>query len=453
MPQRRSGRAAPPFPFPHALDDQSTARLEIDGDLAGTGAAPILAQLIHETTSWLQSTASKERVVGPIPDLEELPGELTWMAGRVFELMRDDPQEQTSDDGASTHNLIGIGVGSVADWIERNRQAPKTAAVFYQLALLFFPGTPGFSYWLGRVLRTLALYDQAEQWLHYSADRAARSKNACDREYEALAFSGLGNLKRERGNFPEARRCHRKALRTAHRYGLHKLEGDAWYDLAVMAFEAKDIANGMTHAREAIKAYGPGHSQLLRLANDLAWIWMHLHGDGIPALQLFNTIEPHVHEPGFRAVLLANIARALAHIESAPAFEAAWLEAYGYLSQQHDQSGHAAALGQLALAALMNQQIERTRETARQCYWLAKRRGEHRMVFLAEQILDATENGIPELEDFEALFPGFRVEGRSSSAAKRERDEEFAYDLGRAAAGARRDGAPESPVRTLISGR
>jgi hypothetical protein len=153
-------------------------------------------------------------------------------------------------------------------------------------------------------------------------------------------------------------------------------------------------------------------------------------------------------------VLLANIARATAHIDTESAFEAAWLDAYSYLAQQWDQRGHAAALGQLALAALMAQQIERAKVVARQCRHVAQQRGEHRMVFLAEQILDAVAEGIPALEDFLALFPGFKLTPRKRSDARRERESEFTYELTRAAGvRARQDGAPESPVRALVIGR
>jgi hypothetical protein len=262
----------------------------------------------------------------------------------------------------------------------------------------------------------------------------------------------MGNLKRERGNFPESVRFHRLALDSAREHGVRRLEGDALYDLAVMHFERGELDEGMGHAREAINAYGPGHSQLVRMANDLAWIWMHLHGEAGLALTLFQAIEPRVQDPAFRCVLLANITRAAAEVEQEHIYELGWLEAYAYMRKQDTEDGHAAAFGQMALASIASMQLERARQAAGMSLNIAQRRREHRLALMAERILDALEDGLPPPEQMKELFPAFTLEEVEESAADRERNEDFVSAVG-IAVKARQDGAPESPVRALICGK
>lgn len=183
-------------------------------------------------------------------------------------------------------------------------------------------------------------------------------------EYHTLALSGLGNLKRERGNRHDEVRLHRLALRAARERGLPRLEGDALYDLAVMHFECDEIVEGMGFASDAMEAYGPGHNQLVRMANDIAWTWMHVHGEAGLSLVLFQAIEPRVQEPAFRSVLLANMARAAGEVEQEHIYELSWLEAYAYMRRQDTEDGHAAAFGQLALASIAAMQLERARQAA-----------------------------------------------------------------------------------------
>ncbi len=79
------------------------------------------------------------------------------------------------------------------------------------------------------------------------------------------------------------------------------------------------------------------------MANDIGWIWMHIHGEAELALMLFQAIEPRVQEPAFRSVLLANMARAAAEVGQEKIYELSWLEAFAYMRRQDTEAGHAAA--------------------------------------------------------------------------------------------------------------
>lgn len=439
MPTRRP-RELPALPFPFAAEgSEVTANAVILEEVPGA-ANRVLQELLHEARSWVQSPLARKRRRSRAAEVSALPVDVRRPVERIFELLREEPGEQT-------HQAIGLGLLLVAEWAEAAGTF-RTAVVFYQAALTVIPGNVPMTYHVGRLLRRLAMYGEAEDWLRHSAAKASAAHSW---ENQALALSGLGNLKRERGNFPEAARFHRLTLRSSRRHGVRRLEGDALYDLAVMYFERGELKAGMRYAREAISAYGPGHSQLVRMANDLAWIWMHLHGQARLALQMFQDIEPRVQDPPFRAVLLANIARAAAEIGAAHIYELAWLEAYAYMRKQDTDDGHAAAFAQLALASIAAEQWERARQAATICLAIAERRGEGRSIIMAEQILNAADQAVPERGRMTELFPSSKLAERTVSARQRERNEDFAARVG-GAIRARRDDAPESPVRALVRG-
>lgn len=439
-PPTRQLPEPPPLPIRFSDDAPApNASTVIAEELSGA-VAPVLDQLLRTSRAWLLVTTASERRIVPTVLARELPAELARTVDRTFELLREEPDPET-------RQAIGLGLLLVAEWAEAER-AYRTALVFYQAALIAIPDNVQMAYHIGRLLRRVAMYVEAEAWLLHTTDKAAVAENW---ESHALALSGLGNLKRERGNFPESVRFHRLALESARQHGVRRLEGDALYDLGVMYFEQGKLEEGMGYAREAIIAYGPGHSQLVRMTNDLAWIWMHLHGQPRLALMLFQEIEPRVQDPPFRAVLLANIARAAAEIGAEHIYELAWLEAYAYMRKQDADDGHAAAFAQLALASVSALQLERARQSATMCLSIAERRREARSVHMAEQILTATEHGLPDGEQMRELFPAFAIDV-PQTVRRHERDEDFAATIS-AAVKARRDDAPESPVRTLVRGK
>lgn len=135
-----------------------------------------------------------------------------------------------------------------------------------------------------------------------------------------------------------------------------------------------------------------------------------------------------------------------------PFHELAWLEAFAYMRKQETDEGHAAAFAQLALASIAALQLERARQSATMCLTIAERRGEHRSIHMAEQILSATDHGYPDSERLRELFPAVTVEEPRINVLRHERDEDFAATIS-AAVRARRDDAPESPVRTLVRGK
>jgi tetratricopeptide (TPR) repeat protein len=432
----------PQFPFPFVAEDgEASARVAIREELPGE-VMPALEELLNEVQGWRNAPDGERPRDSVPPSLDDLPDEIVQHVWRTFELLREEPD-------FNTESAIALGLLMVSQWAER-RQAQRSAVVFLQAALLMIPGNVALSYQIGRLLRKLALCDEAGAWLTYSR---ASAESQRDWENHGFALSGLGNLHRERGNYPEAVRYHLLALESARTHGVRRIEGDALYDLAVMSFERMEVQEGMAYVRQAILAYGPGHSQLVRLANDVAWIFMHAYAEAGFALTTFQSIEPLVYEPSFRAVLLSNIARAAAEIGAEHIYELAAAEAYSYIQAQKTEEGHAAGFAQLAFAAISAGQPERARQMAKLCRGVAERRREGYFIIEADKVLEALahrRNWQERVEDLylpvpnEATYEGF-------SEDQEERDA-FAAELA-GAVRARGDDAPESPMRTLILGQ
>lgn len=442
MSKRRQVPEQPEFPFSFVANgDKFAARAVIAAEMPEF-IAPALLQLVADVQGWLSAEGTSRRIWTEPPSLDRLPPQLATRVERTFEVLREEPDPDTGE-------AIALGLVWTGELIETEMCALRTAIILKQAALLLMPKSIPLAYHIGRLLRRVAMYKDAEDWLLHTAHKAALAE---DWQHHALALSGLGNLKRKSGNFRESVSLHTLALQSAREHGVRRLEGDALYDLAVMHFERGELEKGMRFAREAITAYGPGHSQLVRMANDLAWIWMHQYGEAARALELFYAIEPRVQDPPFRAVLLANIARAAAEEGQAHIYELSWLEAYGFMRKQDTEDGHAAAFCQLAFAALASMQLERARQAASLCLGIAERRREAQSIFMAEQILNALRDGLPEPEVMKELFPAFTLEKIEVDPVQIDRDEEFAVALG-IAVRARMDGAPESPMRTLVRGK
>lgn len=439
---RRRRSPPPAFPFPFVAGEGAVTADQVIGEEHSADAARVLRQLLHEARAWLAAPVPERRVPGAVPDVTALPPELRDRVGRTMELLREEP-------GAHSAEAVTLGLAWTGDWLESEERALRSAVVFYQATLLAVPESVPVAYHVGRLLRSLALHGEAEAWLLHTVEKAAASR---DWEHHTLALSGLANLRRERGDTPGAVHLHRLALGAARKRDLRRLEGDALYDLAVMHFERGEIIEGMGFARDAVRAYGPGHGQLVRMANDIAWTWMHLHGEAGLALVLLRAIEPRVRTPAFRPVLLASIARAAAELELEHVYEASWLEAYACMRGQDSEEGHAAAFGQLALASVAAMQPERARRAASLSLDIARRRREPRLSAMAENILDALRAGLPGSERMKELFPALALEEAGTGRVEAERSEEFVSSLS-SALRARGDGAPESPVRALVRGR
>ncbi|HEX2093698.1 MAG TPA: hypothetical protein VHG28_14950 [Longimicrobiaceae bacterium] len=373
----------------------------------------------------------------PERDLREMHPGLQIPLRALDRLLREpDPDDPTLE-------AVAFACLNVAIWAEE-RGAHRTALGFLQAAEDVYPDNPYYAYNIGRLARKMALYEEAEAWLKWAHFGAHGERKW---EVATLSLSGLGNLHRQRGNLPRARRFHEVARRMARRHDLRTLEGDALYDLAIMSFDFGDPALGLDYARKALKAYGPGHGQIHHLAHDIAWIWMDSFGRFESAARVFLALLDHIWLPATRLLVCANLARASSGAGWREAFEEMWIQTWTMIRSQVSCQGHAAALVQLALGAGNLGDWERAGKAASEASSIASRRREEQVLAAAKSILESLHGGMIRDETLMTVFKDRKY--MSSQPGMTEEVEEFAVQLA-CALRARWDGAPESPTRAFV---
>ena len=402
-------------------------------------AGLLLWQVLRDVRAWVEAVSAPDE-----PTLREegwkLEGIVPALAATLPPLdrllRRPDPDEDTARAVAMACLHLGL-------WAE-DSAAGRTALALFQAAEDADPDNAHYPYHVGRMARKLAMYDEAEAWLKW-AGWVARGSG--EWEVAALCTSGLGNLHRQRGNLPLAKRYHTVTWRTACRRNLRTLEGDALYDLVGLSFDFGDARQGMEYARRAVEAYGPGHGRILRLAKDVAWLWMDKFGEFESAAHVFTALLEHVWEPPYRVMLLASLGRAAAGAAWKEVFEEMWIDTWALIHQQPTQEGHAGALIQLAYGAGTLEQWDRTQLAADKALSIARMRQEGEMAMAAEGILDAVRRSVITEDATRRMF-GDR---RCATAGIRDQNTADLASHFTNAMRVRRDNAPIGPARTLVT--
>ncbi|HEX7241086.1 MAG TPA: hypothetical protein VF263_12510 [Longimicrobiaceae bacterium] len=432
----------PPYPGRIRLDpDEKVPFVFVVRELSERGmdeAGLLLWQVLRDVRAWVQAISAPDE-----PTLREegwkLEGIVPALAATLPPLdrllRRPDPDEDTARAVAMACLHLGL-------WAE-DSAAGRTALALFQAAEDADPDNAHYPYHVGRMARKLAMYDEAEAWLKW-AGWVARGSG--EWEVAALCTSGLGNLHRQRGNLPLAKRYHTLVWKTARRHNLRTLEGDALYDLVGLSFDFGDARQGMEYARRAVEAYGPGHGRIITLARDIAWLWMDCFGEFESAAHVFTALLDHMWEPSDRLLLCANLSRAAAGAGWTEVFEGMWIETWAMMRQQPLRHRHAAALTQLALAAGNLGWWERAGIAAAEALQVARLRREGELILLAESIQAAVQAGVIAEDAIRNVFRDSR------HPRSKERDVSVAdlASIFTSAMRVRRDGAPEGPTRTLI---
>lgn len=271
----------------------------------------------------------------------------------------------------------------VALWAE-DRGSLATALDYAQAAATVAPDVALLSYHVGRVARRLADYDRAEGWFLRAIIQGRQQK---DWRAYALAFSGMGNLFVQKGNFPEARRFHERCLRAAVRHSQTEVAGIAAHDLFVVAAETGAFDDAEHHAGQALELYGPGHPRVPRLAKDLAYLWV-LRGYFARALEVTRALLASFTTPADRLFVFGDMARAAGGAGDRASFfwaaEQVW---------QTERSGAAAdviarALLDLASGATSLDEWTVAEQAAQRAMEIAAERKEGKVVVTAESMLD-----------------------------------------------------------------
>lgn len=350
-----------------------------------TGAAGlVLWQSLRDVTLWaatapaargelFSDSAERRRLAALLSarlekELEAPLGVITGMVGRP---------------GRVPAEAVGLACRKVAQWAERQGKL-STALSYAQAAALACPGDASAGFKVGQLSRKRAEYARAETWFRRTIALARQSQ---DWSSYALAFSGLGNLYVQRGNFPRARVLHTRALRAAKRHSLRSIHGGALHDLHVIATASGHSKQAQEYARAAFDVYGPTHHKIPVLAQDVAYFCM-TQGLFVSALQVFQALLPHVERSIEWIVLMPNLVRAAGGAGDRKVFEQGWQDVWDKINHQVPGKGHAEALLELGRGAASLQEWDRAELAATRALQLARARKEARIELESEAVLD-----------------------------------------------------------------
>ena len=384
--RERHLRVPPPLTEGNEAFEGGDILEELEGELGG-----LLWNSLRSVTLWARAAADRRaamaapeaaaRRLDEIAALSVPPAIATALETLALVLAEPGTVQGASVSGACR---------TVAEWANAEGMV-GTALAFLQAAALARPDDPGLSYAVGRMARRHGEPTRAESWLQHAIVQARRKE---DWETYTLVYAGLGNLYAERGNFPAGRRALTRALRTAQRHSLRKLEGESQHDLFAIAAETGRVREAERLAAATLDIYGKGHRRLPYLAQDLAFLWVERGLSGA-ALSVVNALRPHIRGFPERMLLLSNAARAAAGVGDREHFERAWAETEQEVPPVPFREGVAAALLNLAIGAEMLGDLERARDAGSQAVQVARRTREGKVRLTAEALVERVAAGKP----------------------------------------------------------
>jgi len=277
----------------------------------------------------------------------------------------------------------------VALWAEA-RGALGTALDFAQAAALAQPDAASLAFAVGRLARRRAEYDRAESWYTRAI---VQGRQSGDWRSYALAFSGLGNMYVQRGNYPKARRAHIRTLRAARRHGLADLQGDAYHALFALQIETGAGPEADVLAARAFEAYGPAHPKVARLGYDVAYHWA-LRGLFAGALSVAEALVPHFEAPAERALVFGLLARAAGGAGARASFERAEAELRTLLAMERSEDSAARAHLGLSYGASSLGEWTTAIHAGTEAVRIASARREGKVLLEAEAALQAVRHHV-----------------------------------------------------------
>jgi tetratricopeptide (TPR) repeat protein len=356
---------------------------EVSGDLG-----LLLWRSARNVTLWAETPAEQRATLFPgdaarsrIADLArvDVPAELRGPLSVLTELLAR-PGE------VDLPRLVNA-CRRIAVWAEQRGEL-ATALEFSQAAALAAPESASLAYAVGRLARRRAEYDRAESWYTRAA---VQGRQSADWRSYALAFSGMGNLHMQRGNYPAARRSHLRCLHAAERNGLLELVGSAYHDLFLTAVENGAGSEADELAVLAFRAYGTRDKRIARLGYDVAYHWA-LQGYFARALKVAEALVLHMIDDSERAVVLGLIARAAAGLGLRDLFITAAAETRLLAEREGARETAARALLGVVYGAANLGEWELAQDVGMRAVNIARRRSEGRVLLAAEAALESVQN-------------------------------------------------------------
>lgn len=289
----------------------------------------------------------------------------------------------TDPSGAQEQDVM-TACKQAADWAEQ-RGLLATAVTLATAAALAAPAHAGAAFRVGQIARRKGEGARAETWFRRAVGLGRQAK---DWASYSEAFLGLGNLYKQRGNYPAARRFHIRGLRAARRHALRDIQGRALHDLFTIAVETSPPAEAQELARLAFRAYGPRHPKLPALAHDVAYFWMS-QGRFEPALEVFRAVLPHLHDASERIICAGNVGRAAGATGNRAVFDEAWEQVWGAAGDWDKLAMAPQALLELAHGASSLRDWGRAERAAESAREIGQRKGAGGVVIESESVLDA----------------------------------------------------------------
>jgi tetratricopeptide (TPR) repeat protein len=271
----------------------------------------------------------------------------------------------------------------VTEWALSAR-APSTALAFAEAAARCWPEHPRYAYTAGQLLRVHGRLREAERWLRRGVSAAATAE---DREAQALALNSLGNTCADRGNYREATRIHRRALRICHKHALREREGEVLHDLFVATWYTGDRSTAEEYARKAFECYRGGHVRLPTLVHDVAFSWVE-RGHYAHALCILQSLPDFFAAAHERIRVLGSTARAAGGCGETAVFERTEEEMWEIVRTEECTRGVATALVDLAVGATGLQKWETAEQALARALEIAASRTEADVLARAERTLD-----------------------------------------------------------------
>jgi tetratricopeptide (TPR) repeat protein len=289
-----------------------------------------------------------------------------------------------ADSGGVQEQDVMTACRQAADWAEQ-RGLLATAVTLATAAALAAPAHAAAAFRVGQIARRKGEGARAETWFRRAVGLGRQAK---DWASYSEAFLGLGNLYRQRGNLPAARRFHIRGLRAARRHALRDIQGRALHDLFAIAMDTSPPAEAEELARLAFRAYGSRHPKLPALAHDVAYFWMS-QGRFEPALEVFRAVMPHFADPSERLLCAGNVGRAAGATKKRDVFDESWEQVWAAQAEWDRLPWAPQALLELAHGASSLRDWGRAERAAESARDVGQRRGSGQVVIESESVLDA----------------------------------------------------------------
>jgi tetratricopeptide (TPR) repeat protein len=290
----------------------------------------------------------------------------------------------TSSPATIRAELITVTCRAISQWAEAQGKL-GTAMAFGQNAALASPGDAVAALNVGRLARKVTDYARAEIWFRRAIGLARQAR---DWRTYTVAFIGLGNMAVRRGNYPAGRRFRIRALRSARRGGLRRLQAVVLHDLFALEVECGNTAAAETYARRAFQHYRGRGDRLPALANDLANLWL-TNGSFERARRVLVPLARLPLPEEDRLFVLASLARAAGGSGDTEQFDGAASEVSRLVVSGAHRAREARALLDVAFGAAALSRWDVARDLATSAWSLASERRESKTEFLADSLLDS----------------------------------------------------------------